>query len=173
MLLFSEQIYAEFVEKELVRASKFVWISTADIKSTFIRSPDSGKFVSILEIFAILVRKGVEIRLVHAKEPGPFFRKEFDRFPELMDSDRFERYLCPRNHSKCIIVDGKVGLIGSGNLTGAGIGAKSPQKRNFEVAWVSRDPAFIAQLMEFMDELVLGNFCQRCELRSVCPDPIA
>ena len=32
-------------------------------------------------------RDGVDIRLIHAKEPGPRFRKDFDRFPELVESE--------------------------------------------------------------------------------------
>lgn len=43
-----------------------------------------------------------------------------------------ERMLCPRVHFKCIIVDGVKAYFGSANLTGAGMGAKSEKKRNFE-----------------------------------------
>ena len=169
-LLFSEQIYSSF-QQDLLQARRFVWIATADIKSTYIES--GKKFRSILEIFAGLVRNGVEVRLIHAKEPGPFFRKEFDRFPELLESDRFERFLCPRNHSKCVIVDGKSALLGSANLTGAGLGAKGIHKRNFEMAVRTTDAFQIQSMMDRLDALCMGEFCKPCKLRSVCPDPIA
>ena len=43
-------------------------------------SSDSLPFLAVL---AKLVRKGVCVRLLHAKEPGPIFREEFDRYPSL------------------------------------------------------------------------------------------
>ncbi|MFT6861686.1 MAG: hypothetical protein ACJAVK_000239 [Akkermansiaceae bacterium] len=49
-----------------------------------------------------LVNEGVAVRLFHAKEPGPRFRKDFDRYPALIESDLFERILCPRIHTKAI-----------------------------------------------------------------------
>jgi len=169
-LLLSDQIYSAF-QKQLESARRFVWVATADLKSTYIRS--EGSFRSILEVFASLVRSGVEIRLIHAKEPGTYFRREFDRFPALLESDRFERFLCPRNHSKCVIVDGKSALVGSANLTGAGMGAKGADKRNFEMAFLTDDPVHIRSIMEHLDSLTMGQYCTKCKLRSVCPDPIA
>ena len=47
-----------------------------------------------LALLAQLIRKGVEVRLIHAKEPGPAFREDFDKYPVLYD--RLERVLCPR-----------------------------------------------------------------------------
>jgi hypothetical protein len=38
----------------------------------------------------------VEIRLLHAKEPGPVFRKDFDRYPSLLKG--LERMVCPQVH---------------------------------------------------------------------------
>lgn len=34
-----------------------------------------------LGVLADLLKKGREVRLVHAKEPGPNFRQDFDRYP--------------------------------------------------------------------------------------------
>ena len=69
----------------------------------------------------IFIGKGVEIRLIHAKEPGQPFREDFDRYPRL--HRHLERVLCPRVHFKCIIIDGRQAYFGSANLTGAGMGA--------------------------------------------------
>ena len=118
------------------------------------------------------VREGVEVRLVHAKEPGPRFRADFDRFPELIESDLFNRILCPRMHMKCIIADGRIAYIGSANLTGAGLGAKSDHRRNFEAGNVTDDRKTIAELMTFFDAFYLGDHCLKCQRRDVCPDPI-
>jgi len=46
---------------------------------------------------------GVEVRLIHAKEAGPAFRKDFDKYPVL--SQGLERVLCPRVHFKLMIFD--------------------------------------------------------------------
>ena len=58
-----------------------LWIGTADIKDLHVKvGSDSLPFLAVL---AKLVRKGVCVRLLHAKEPGPIFREEFDRYPSL------------------------------------------------------------------------------------------
>lgn len=46
--------------------------------------------------------------------------------------DAMERILCPRVHLKSLIIDGRFAYVGSANLTGAGMGAKSDRRRNFE-----------------------------------------
>ena len=49
-----------------------LWIGTADIKGLHVKvGSDSLPFLAVL---AKLVRKGVGVRLLHAKEPGPVFR---------------------------------------------------------------------------------------------------
>lgn len=68
-----------------------LWIGTADIKDAYIE--DKGEKMPFLKLMAQLIRKGVEIRLIHAKEPGPAFREDFDKYPVLYD--RLERVLCP------------------------------------------------------------------------------
>ena len=113
------------------------------------------------------------MRLFHAKEPGPRFREDFDRYPALLDSEFFERILCPRIHTKAIIVDGKKAFITSANLTGAGMGAKSPDKRNFEVGMLTDEKEHLNPLIEWIDELYLGEPCLKCGRRKFCPDPIA
>ena len=95
-----------------------LWIGTADIKDMYI---DVGKEKKpFLALIAQLIRRGVEVRLIHAKEPGPNFREDFDKYPVLYD--RLERVLCPRVHFKMLVFDGKEVYVGSANLTGAGIG---------------------------------------------------
>lgn len=171
-LVLNEAIYERVVQREIPLARKWVWILTADIKDMHVERP-GGRFAPFLEVIAGLVADGVEVRLIHAKEPGPRFREDFDRYPELVDSDGFERVLCPRMHMKCILIDGTAAYVGSANLTGAGMGAKGPDRRNFEVGFFTRDPVIIGGLMEFMDRFWTGDYCARCKLRDKCPDPIA
>ena len=70
--------------------------------------------------------------------------------------------LCPRVHFKCIIVDGVKAYFGSANLTGAGMGAKSEKKRNFENGVLTDDPALVEPLVEQFDSVWRGDFCREC-----------
>ena len=100
-------------------------IGTADVKDLYVKVGASREpFLAVLDI---IVRRGVEVRLLHAKEPGPNFRKDFDKYPALIR--KLQRELCPRVHFKMMIFDCEVAYIGSANLTGAGIGMKSDGKR--------------------------------------------
>jgi phosphatidylserine/phosphatidylglycerophosphate/cardiolipin synthase-like enzyme len=170
-LLLNEAIYRRVIVELLPQTRQFLWIVTADIKDLHV--PKGRRFVPLLEILSDLVESGVAVRLMHAKEPGPRFREDFDRYPNLINSDLFERILCPRIHTKAIIMDGKRAFIGSANLTGAGLGAKGTHKRNFEAGMLTGDPAHLREMMDWIDRLYLGEFCQKCQRRAVCPDPIA
>ncbi|MDB4577013.1 phospholipase D-like domain-containing protein [Akkermansiaceae bacterium] len=170
-LVLNEDIHQRVIVEMLPRAERYLWIVTADLKDLHVKK--GRRFVPLLEILSDLVNEGVAVRLFHAKEPGPRFREDFDRYPSLIESDLFERILCPRIHTKTIIVDGKEGFIGSANLTGAGVGAKSPLRRNFEAGFVTDEKKHLGPMMEWIDQLYLGEFCQNCQRRETCPDPIA
>ena len=60
-----------------------LWIGTADIKDLYVEEGKEKK--PFLALIAQLIRKGVEVRLIHAKEPGPNFREDFDKYPVLYD----------------------------------------------------------------------------------------
>jgi phosphatidylserine/phosphatidylglycerophosphate/cardiolipin synthase-like enzyme len=123
-----------------------------------------------LEVLVKLIKKGVAVRLIHAKEPGPNFREDFDRFPILYDG--LERVLCPRVHFKMMIFDSKEVYIGSANLTGAGIGMKADGTRNFEAGILTDDPEIVEQTMNQFDEVWMGKHCKTCKRKDFCPDPI-
>ena len=118
----------------------------------------------------MLIRRGVEVRLIHAKEPGPNFREDFDRYPVLYD--RLERVLCPRVHFKMLVFDCEEVYIGSANLTGAGIGMKSSDKRNFEAGILTDDPQIVELAMKQFDDVWIGKHCKTCKRKDYCPDPI-
>lgn len=150
------------------RAKRSLWIGTADIKDLHITRHGAQK--PFLGVLAELLRRGVEVRLLHAKEPGPQFRADFDRYPELADT--LERALCPRVHFKLIIIDSTACYVGSANLTGAGMGMKSPKKRNFEAGIFSTDPGTVEAAIEEFDKVWRGSECPACGRRKYCTDPI-
>ena len=156
----------------LARVSKVkrsLWIGTADIKDLYV---DIGKEKKpFLALIAQLIKRGVEVRLIHAKEPGENFREDFDRYPVLFD--HLERVLCPRVHFKMLVFDCKEVYVGSANLTGAGIGMKSEDKRNFEAGILTDDPAIVEPAMNQFDDVWIGRHCKTCKRREFCSDPIA
>ena len=163
----NRQIYEEAVLKLVPGAKKRLWIATADIKDMYVDSKRRD-MVPFLEVLAGMVKRGIEVRLIHAKEPGPNWREDFDRYPGLWQG--MERMLCPRVHFKCVIVDGVKAYFGSANLTGAGMGAKSERKRNFENGVLTDDPALVNPLVEQFDSVWRGDFCRDCGRREHCGD---
>ena len=111
------------------KGRRLLWIATADLKDLYVEKKDKS-VIPLLQILNDLVKKGVEVRLIHAKEPGTAFREDFDKYPALWGG--MERRLCPRVHMKIIVMDSELVYIGSANLTGAGMGMKSSANRNFE-----------------------------------------
>ena len=141
-----------------------LWVGTADIKDLYVGDRP------FLGLVADLVAKGREVRLIHAKEPGPNFREEFDRYPVLFTG--LERALCPRVHFKLLIFDGAAAYIGSANLTGAGIGMKGAGTRNFEAGVLTDDPALVAAAQDHFDAVWAGFRCKTCRRTQYCGDPI-
>jgi phosphatidylserine/phosphatidylglycerophosphate/cardiolipin synthase-like enzyme len=163
----NEELYSKAIEP-VAAAKSFVWIGTADIKDLHVHH--KGVVKSFLAVLHELVKKKVAIRLLHAKEPGPNFRKSFDAYPLLWES--MERQLCPRVHFKHIIIDGKFAYSGSANLTGAGLGIKGANTRNFESGFITTDSVIIDAIMTQFDEVWIGKFCRSCKRKSFCGDPI-
>ena len=160
--------YKEVLER-IKSVKHTLWIGTADIKDVYVEV--DGEVKPLIGLIAQLIRRGVEVRLIHAKEPGQNFRDDFDKFPVLFD--RLERVLCPRVHFKILVFDCKEVYIGSANLTGAGLGMKATTTRNFEAGILTDDPQIVEQAMNQFDEVWIGKHCKTCRRKDVCLDPIA
>ena len=158
-----EAHFKEVIER-VPKIKESLWVGTADIKDLYV---GERPFLGVL---ADLLKKGREVRLVHAKEPGPNFREDFDRYPILFDG--LERVLCPRVHFKIIIFDHTLAYIGSANLTGAGIGMKSSHTRNFEAGILTDDPTLVETAMNQFDSVWAGLRCKDCGRKKYCSDPI-
>ena len=156
------------VLSRVMHVKQSLWIGTADIKDLYVE--DGKQAMPFLGVLAKQIKKGVAVRLIHAKEPGPNFREDFDRFPILYDG--LERVLCPRVHFKMMIFDSKEAYIGSANLTGAGIGMKAEGTRNFETGILTDDSEIVKQAMNQFDEVWMGKHCKICKRHDFCPDPI-
>lgn len=164
----SNSVHYKEVLSRVQSVKHSLWIGTADIKDLYI---DDGKTtMPFLEVLAKLIKRGVAVRLIHAKEPRPNFREDFDRFSILYDG--LERVLCPRVHFKMMVFDGEVVYIGSANLTSAGIGMKAETTRNFEAGVLTDNPEIVEQAMNQFDEVWMGKHCKNCKRKDFCPDPI-
>ncbi len=163
----NEQHYIEVIQ-EITKLKHEVWIGTSDIKDMYVKR--NNIVIPFLKILAELIDRKVNVRLIHAKEPGPNFRKDFDKYPALISG--MERVLCPRVHFKLIIFDLHTVYIGSANLTGAGLGMKSKDNRNFESGILTNDPEIVAKAIEQYDNVWMGKYCDRCNRKSFCGDRI-
>ena len=76
----NEQHYTFFIEA-IRQARRTIWIGTADIKDLYIKEGKNA--VPLLKLLEQKVKEGVEVRLIHAKEPGQNFRDDFDKYPLL------------------------------------------------------------------------------------------
>lgn len=67
------------------------------MKDLYVEKKDKS-VAPFLQVLNDWVKKGEEVRLIHAKEPGTAFREDFDKYPALWGG--MERRLCPRVHMK-------------------------------------------------------------------------
>jgi phosphatidylserine/phosphatidylglycerophosphate/cardiolipin synthase-like enzyme len=168
-LLSGLELYREVILTRMAGARESLWISTANVKEMFIER--DGTYRSILELFAELCERGVDLRLLHAELPSRPFRASFDKIKALW-SGGLDLKICPRVHFKAVIVDGAWIYLGSANLTGAGLGAKQEGKRNFELGFVTEDFEVIDRATALFQSVWSGAECAACKLRDICPDPI-
>ncbi len=176
----SDRDHYDEVMSAVLAAERSVWIATANLKELMVEDPNAvpgrrrgrrGSYRSVLEAFAELARRGVELRILHASMPSRPFRKSFDAQPELV-AGGIEMRICPRVHMKNVVVDARLVYLGSANWTGAGLGAKGEGRRNFEMGILTSDEQTIDFVQERYDRIWRGMECAHCRLRDECEMPL-
>ena len=167
-LVADAQHHARVVQSGILKAAVSIDIATADFKAMLVPLPGTRRAPSIVEVFRDLAKKGVEIRLLHAGTPSAPALRELKRaLPERLTIRR-----CPRLHAKAVIIDCQAMYLGSANLTGAGLGAKAADKRNFELGIWTTSPALIDAVQDHFNALWEGHRCATCRRKDVCPVPL-
>jgi hypothetical protein len=148
-----------------------LFIATADVKDLHVPcdAPMSRSGArSIVEVFEELSGRHVEVRLLHSGVPSSRFLARLKRHvPATLIMRR-----CPRVHVKAVIADGRWMYLGSANLTGAGLGAKSPRRRNFEGGIWTDEQALIDPVLDMLDAIWEGDRCPGCGRKDYCPVPL-
>lgn len=163
----------------VLAAERSVWIATANLKELMIE--DAGlvpgrrrgrkRYRSVLSALSELAGRDVELRMLHASPPSRVFVRDFDR-QKLLVKGGLELRLCPRNHLKLVIVDGRHLYFGSANWTGAGIGAKYEDRRNFELGVLTQDERLLDAAQDVFERIWRGVECKGCHMRGICPMPL-
>lgn len=161
--------YQEVIEKSL-KVKQSLWIGTADIKDLYIKL-NGNNAEPYLTGLSRLIKEKKEVRLLMAKEPGQNFKNDFDKYPLLIKY--LEKAICPRVHFKIFIFDFWEVYIGSANLTGAGLGMKSVNNRNFEAGILTDELNLVENAINQFDEVWNGSQCERCGRKQYCPQPIS
>jgi phosphatidylserine/phosphatidylglycerophosphate/cardiolipin synthase-like enzyme len=180
--------HTDAVISAIAGAKSSVWIATANLKQLMIAIPGvlpgvgrkgrgQNNFDSVLVLFERLIARGVEIRLLHASPPSRPLAADLKRRTGLATpprgiTGRFEMRMCPRVHLKTVIVDGQSAYMGSANFTGAGLGAKNEDRRNFELGIITTDDLMLDELQSLFDFAWRGASCKTCRLHAECPMPI-
>lgn len=168
-LLLGQELHRRVILEGMLKAQRFVWIATANLKDMHLRV--GRRFRPALELFEEMASRGVSFRIVHGELPSRPFRETLERF-QLLTSGGLELQICPRSHWKILIVDGTSAYMGSANFTGAGLGARSEKRRNLELGLWSQDPSLVGKLQRIFDQFWMGEHCRDCGLKKGCPDPI-
>ncbi len=170
-LIVDSEHQKQVVQGAMLKARTSLDIATADFKAMWVPAGASGSgsaAASIVSHLLRLTRRGVEVRLLHAGVPSAPARSELKGRSHANLTIR----RCSRLHAKAVVVDAASMYLGSANLTGAGLGAKADERRNFEWGmWTSSPPLIDAVLHQF-NALWEGQRCKDCGRRDVCPVPL-
>jgi phosphatidylserine/phosphatidylglycerophosphate/cardiolipin synthase-like enzyme len=157
-LLHDGDIYRRALQPLLERARRSLWIATANVRD--VRLEQEGRIQALTSILVDKCRAGVEVRVLHSGGGSAGFRAGLD--PASGGEHLVQVRACPRNHNKYLIVDGYEVMLGSANLTGAGMGAKSERRRNFESGILTRDLRLVREVQRSFEQIWRGEHCQTC-----------
>jgi phosphatidylserine/phosphatidylglycerophosphate/cardiolipin synthase-like enzyme len=180
-LIANEEHLQRVVIDGMLKASVSLDIATADFKAMLV--PPQGlsggggrgrSAPSIVHHLVKLAQKGVEVRLMHSGVPsGPALRELKKMLPKLKgQGGSLVIRRCPRLHAKAVIVDACAMYVGSANLTGAGLGAKSAGRRNFEMGFWTHSSSLIDGVLQQFNTLWEGERCENCQRKDICPVPL-
>jgi len=168
-LVENEDHYRKVVEEIIIKARYRLDIVTAPLKALVI--PHGRKSQSICNLFKKNCKNGTSIRILHSSVPSEYFIKTAYK-NDLNKAENFAMRRCPRVHQKSILADGKLLYLGSANLTGAGIGAKSESRRNFELGIITDDSELIDRVDSLFELIWSGDMCLSCNRKKSCPIPL-
>lgn len=168
-ILVNEELHARVILQGVLRAERYVWIATANLKDMHVKVGRS--FKPILDVFQEMANRGVSFRIIHCDLPSKKFRDTLER-ASVLTSGALELQICPRSHWKIAVVDGTRAYIGSANFTGAGLGPRSRGKRNMEIGIWTQERHLVQRIQSIFDEFWIGSHCIACSFRRSCPDPI-
>ena len=163
-LLTNKQIYRRIMCEEIQAVQRSLLVGTALLKETRIETTQG--IVSFNEYLDRLVRRNVEVGVLFAGKPSKPFVDALCSFPNVLSDVSWRS--CPRTHLKAVLVDGERLYLGSANLTGAGLGMKSENKRNFEVGLFTTDQRLISTVRQLMTDIMDGTYCESCQVRALC-----
>lgn len=163
------EIYRELVVERMLEVERSLWIASANLKNMHVGRRRG--FQSVLRAFRDLVGRGVEIRILHAGVPSDSYLHSL-REAGLIGVPGFTMKRCPRVHFKCVVGDASWAFMGSPNLTGAGMGAKSEGRRNFEIGILTGEPAFRRHVKQLFLDVWEGRMCKTCTRKRFCPVPL-
>jgi len=158
------------VIQPVLEARCSVWIATANLKDLMVRH-GGRRYRSILESLEQMAARRLDLRILHAGLPSRAFRESFDGLERLV-AGGLELRLCPRVHLKVVVVDGELLYLGSANWTGAGLGVKRPDRRNFELGMVTGDSLLLDQVQAIYERIWSGGECRGCGRRDTCEAPL-
>lgn len=177
VLIRGREHYVDLVMGAMAKAKVSLWIATANVKGLRVEAPIGtrararGAYISVLEMMDGLAARGVELRLLHGGLPSRAFRDDL-RAQKRLAAGALAMRRCPRVHLKMIAVDGARLYLGSANFTGAGLGAKGENRRNFEAGVLTDDDVMLDEMQGTFDGIWSGRECKGCALRALCPAPI-
>ena len=162
-------LYSRVIREGVLLAKEILLIATANLKDAQVEVGDSYK--SIVEVFSLLCKRGVRIRILHSGVPSESYIEKLKKI-QFPDNKLFTMRRCPRVHFKMILIDGKEVYTGSANLTGAGLGSKAENRRNFEIGFLTKDPSLIQNLSSLFRVIWEGKMCDGCGRKAVCYVPL-
>lgn len=168
-LLEGDELYQRVIIDTMMNARENLWIATATVKDCQIEI--DGAFRSIIDGFAKLCERGVEVRLLHSGIPSAAFLHSLKQ-SGLTAHPNFRMRRCIRVHLKAMLVDDRILHMGSANLTGAGVGAKSSGRRNFELGFLVSDREMFDRVAQLYHGIWEGQHCGKCGRRNVCYVPL-